>query len=100
MANIQNIIDKIELAAAKFGTTPSVVSAKIGQGGRFHARLADGKQAWASTLDAADDKLDAMIRLGTLDLPLGWCDTSHGCDAKGLQDAQTKDASGASKVAS
>jgi hypothetical protein len=91
MASIKKIIDKIETTAALFKTKPSVVSAKLGQGGRFHARLSEGKQAWPSTLDAVDSKLDAMRALGTLDLPDNWCDISHDHGKASIQGQAPKE---------
>lgn len=46
------LVDLIEVAAAALGVAPSTVGERAGQGGRFYARLKDGRRCWPET-DAA-----------------------------------------------
>jgi hypothetical protein len=40
---------EMEAAAARLGIEPSTLGERAGQGGRFYARLKDGKRVWPET---------------------------------------------------
>lgn len=51
---------EIEQTAQKLGIAPSTVGERAGQGGRFYARLCEGKRVWPETAAAVRSKLDQM----------------------------------------
>lgn len=49
MTDAQNLITEIENAATSLGIAPSTVGERAGQGGRFYARLKEGRRVWPET---------------------------------------------------
>jgi len=45
----QTLVAEMEAAASKLGIEPSTLGERAGQGGRFYARLKDGKRVWPET---------------------------------------------------
>ena len=54
------LIKAIEDAAARLGIAPSTVGERVGQGGRFYARLKAGKRVWPETEEKVMQRLEAL----------------------------------------
>lgn len=57
----QQLKAEIEATAEALGIAPSTVGERAGQGGRFYARLCDGKRVWPETAHAVRSRLAAMM---------------------------------------
>lgn len=51
---------EIEATAKALGIAPSTVGERAGQGGRFYARLVEGKRVWPETAAAVMEKITQM----------------------------------------
>jgi hypothetical protein len=51
------LADEIEAAAARLNLSTSTVSARVGHGGKFYARLREGKRAWPETIASVQRRL-------------------------------------------
>lgn len=47
----QTLIAEMEAAASRIGIEPSTLGERAGQGGRFYARLKEGKRVWPETAE-------------------------------------------------
>lgn len=47
----KKLLSEIEEFAERVGCAPSVVGRKAGQGGRFYARLKEGRRCWPETAE-------------------------------------------------
>lgn len=61
MTQEQDIIARIEDAAAQLGVAPSTVGERAGQGGRFYSRLTNGARVWPETAERVKARIDAML---------------------------------------
>lgn len=52
---------RIEEAAARLDLAPSTIGERVGQGGRFYARLCEGKRVWPETAASVSAKIDEML---------------------------------------
>jgi len=53
---------EIEAAAARLGIAPSTVGERAGQGGKFYARLKEGRRVWPDTADRVRERIAAMLQ--------------------------------------
>jgi len=67
----------IEAVAEKLGIAPSTVGERAGQGGRFYARLCEGRRVWPETAETVRSRLDQMV--------ISHCEKSHGVNAANHQ---------------
>ncbi len=51
---------EVEATATALGITASTVGRRVGQGGRFYARLCEGKRMWPETMESVHRKLQEM----------------------------------------
>lgn len=49
MDKTTSLMTEIERAAVALNVAPSTIGARAGQGGKFYARLQDGKRVWPET---------------------------------------------------
>ncbi len=56
----QILLAEMEAAAASLGIEPSTLGERAGQGGRFYARLKEGKRVWPETAQKVRDKIAEM----------------------------------------
>lgn len=56
------IKQEIEAAAAVLGIAPSTLGQRVGQGGRFYARLCDGHRIWPHTAEVVRSRIADMVR--------------------------------------
>ena len=60
MTETQNLLHELEAAAADLGMAASTLGRLVGQGGRFHARLAAGKRVWPETAEKVRENIAAL----------------------------------------
>jgi hypothetical protein len=51
----QELVAEMEAAASRIGIEPSTLGERAGQGGRFYARLKEGKRVWPETAQKIRD---------------------------------------------
>lgn len=56
----QSLVAEMEAAAKVLGIEPSTLGERAGQGGRFFARLKEGKRAWPETVQKVREKIAEM----------------------------------------
>jgi len=56
-----SLIAEIEAAASALGIAPSTVGERAGQGGRFYARLKEGRRAWPETAERVRSWIRANV---------------------------------------
>jgi hypothetical protein len=61
MNTSQQLKSEIEAAASALGIAPSTVGERCGQGGRFYARLCDGRRVWPETADGVRAKIQQLL---------------------------------------
>jgi hypothetical protein len=54
----QELAAEMEAAASRIGIEPSTLGERAGQGGRFYARLKEGKRVWPETAQKIRDWID------------------------------------------
>jgi hypothetical protein len=57
----QQLRAEIERTASQLGIAPSTVGERAGQGGRFYARLLEGRRVWPETAEAVRVRLHQMV---------------------------------------
>lgn len=62
MTENDDLIRALEEASLVLGIAPSTVGQRVGQGGRFYARLKAGKRVWPETARAVRLKIDSLLR--------------------------------------
>ena len=60
MMTTEHIRAEIEAVADDLGLAPSTIGESVGQGGRFYARLCEGKRVWPETAEVVMARLSAM----------------------------------------
>ena len=80
MTEADKLKQEIEDCAAKLGIAPSTLGEKIGQGGRFYARLSRGHRVWPETAEKARKRMSDLLA------PSG-CEVSHSPDSDSFQGA-------------
>ena len=78
MTDAEQLKSDIERCARLLGLAPSTVGERIGQGGRFYARLCEGKRVWPETAEKARNAMADLISMRS-------CDPSHGGDGGNIQ---------------
>lgn len=58
----EQLIGEIEAAAEELGIAPSTIGQRVGQGGRFYARLKAGKRVWPETVVTVRERLRGLRR--------------------------------------
>lgn len=61
MDHAAHLKTEIEAAASALGLAPSTVGERAGQGGKFYARLCEGKRVWPETAEAVRLKIQQML---------------------------------------
>lgn len=61
MMTSEHLKNRIEEAATLLNLAPSTIGERVGQGGRFYARLCEGKRVWPETAQSVAAKLDEML---------------------------------------
>lgn len=61
MNTTEQLRAEIEAAAAALGVAPSTVGERAGQGGRFYARLCEGKRVWPETAETVRLRIASML---------------------------------------
>jgi hypothetical protein len=56
---------EIEAAAARLGIAPSTVGERAGQGGKFYARLKEGRRVWPDTAERVRERINSMLEEGS-----------------------------------
>lgn len=62
MNEAKELIKEIEETAKVLGISPSTVGERAGQGGRFYARLLEGKRVWPETARKVRANIIAMVQ--------------------------------------
>lgn len=60
MTIAQQLKSEIEATAQALGLAPSTVGMRVGQGGKFYERLAEGRRVWPETAAAVRERLAAL----------------------------------------
>ena len=60
MDTIATLISRFDEKAAQTGLSTSTLGRLVGQGGRFYARLIEGKRVWPETAESVLEKLDQI----------------------------------------
>jgi hypothetical protein len=66
----EQLAREIEAAAARLGIEPSTVGERAGQGGRFYARLKEGKRVWPETAEKVRARIAQLSGPSSSDAPL------------------------------
>lgn len=61
MNTTEQLKAEIEAAAVALGVAPSTVGERAGQGGRFYARLCEGRRVWPETAEAVRMRIASML---------------------------------------
>ena len=64
MSEIEKLISELEGYAAEFGLSPATLGERVGQGGRFYARLKEGRRVWPETIEKVRDRMRQMQKAG------------------------------------
>ena len=65
MSNTEHLRAEIEATAKELGLAPSTVGERAGQGGKFYARLCEGRRVWPETALAVRKRLVEMRSLSS-----------------------------------
>jgi len=60
MSHTNELIAALEAKARELGLSPSTIGERVGQGGRFYARLKSGARIWPETAEKVRKKLDDL----------------------------------------
>lgn len=61
MNSTEQLRAEIEATAKTLGLAPSTVGERAGQGGKFYARLCEGRRVWPETAEAVRQRMGEMI---------------------------------------
>ncbi len=61
MESTKSLIADMEAAASILKIAPSTLGERVGQGGRFYARLCEGARVWPETADKVREKIAEQL---------------------------------------
>ena len=61
MNSTEQLRAEIEATAKALGLAPSTVGERAGQGGKFYARLCEGRRVWPETAEAVRQRMGEMV---------------------------------------